>query len=292
MSEDKRTIAPRSGDPFGLLLGPGRGLSGAVASQQELKDLREKLDAAAASLAEARTAERILRGDIRKLKAEVAKLAEERDTARKLTKFAEGDRRNALVERDRARYTAMRGGAQDPCIDADGPTFHQREWTAGRPYLGYQHAWHPRSGECYRACSTGAPIGEVPGSGRHWERCLDLDGCPLPPPTRADEIDDAPSGPALRRTELVWGREQRRRAPRELSDDELANVIGFLRSNANDMCSEEFLLTDPPVPSPVNAFPTAAAWMADTPLMRALLRERRRRQAAARRKALSKRPAS
>ncbi len=52
----------------------------------------------------------------------------------------------------------------------------------------------------------------------------------------------------------------------------MENAISFLRKNAADMCFEESLDTELLVPCPVNAYPSAAAWLADTPLMRALQR--------------------
>ncbi len=75
---------------------------------------------------------------------------------------------------------AMRAGAARPVLLPVRADTHQGEWTPGRPFLAYQHAWHPKTRECYRASSTGAPTGEIPGTGRHWERCLNPDLCPSP----------------------------------------------------------------------------------------------------------------
>jgi hypothetical protein len=273
---------PKVGDPFGRVLGPGRGLSSAAASQQELKEANDELAEALASLADAEAKQRELLQEVRELRVEVLGLTEERDSSRQMLKFARIDRRLAENDRDRARYAAMRSGQPDPCGHAGTEAAQQREWTPGRPYLADQHARHPKTGECYRACSTGAPVGEVPGTGRHWERCLEPDMCPDGPAV-PDDNEQKLSGWALRETELFWGRDRTLRSPRELTDTELTGVIGFLRRNASDLCAQEWTAPTPMVPCPANAYPSAAAWMADMPLMRALLRERRRRRDASRR---------
>jgi hypothetical protein len=186
----------------------------------------------------------------------------------------------------------MRGGQQDPCGLAMVTPTHEGDWTPGRPYLAYQHVWHPETGECYCACSTGAPLREMPGSGRHWELCLHPDYCPTPALSWPRNTNGGLSGPTLRQTEIRWGRAPDPLPPRQLTDVQLSNAIDFLRSNASDMCSEERQQGVPLVPCPVNAYPSAAAWVADTPLMRALLRERRRRRNQARRAAARATPSS
>lgn len=279
---ENRATATRAGDLFGRVLGPGRGLGDIDASRQELTEALDKLAALSVQLAEALDRERMLREEVRELGPEVVDLTTQRDTARELSKYAQADKWQAQNDRDRARYAAMRSGQPDPCSHAVPDDAQQREWTPGRPYLAYQHAWHPKTGECHRATSTGAPAGEIPGTGRHWERCLEPDLCPQGP-ALPDEDERTLSGWALRKAKLYWSHDPILRSPQELTDDELANVIGFLRTHASDLCAEEWRETTLLVPCPVNAYPSATAWMADMPLMRGLLRERRRRLAAARR---------
>jgi len=280
----ERTTAREAGDPFGRVLGTGRGLGATSASQQELKDAHDRLAELTEQLSEALDRERELREQVRELGPEVVDLTADRDSARQLLKFAREDRRQAEDDRDRARYAALRAGIPDPCGYAGTEAAQQREWTPGRPYLADQHAQHPKTGECYRACSTGAPAGETPGTGRHWERCLEPDMCP-DAPGPPDEDGTALGGSALRKTELAWGRDRTPRSPRELSDIELNNVIGYLRGDAASLYAQEWTTPRQVVPCPPNAYPSATAWMADMPLMRALLRERnRRRDAASRRR--------
>ncbi len=158
-------------------------------------------------------------------------------------------------------------------------------WTPGRPYLSYQHVWHPKTGDCYQADKGGAPAGEMPGTGRHWQACMDTPTCPTPLPVLAGELEHPLGGPALRQTELWWDVNHTAWTVREIADDYLENIIAFLRRHARQMCAAEAEQSIPFVPCPWNAYPSAAAWLADTPLMRALLRERRRRQDGARRRA-------
>lgn len=275
----EKTSAREAGDPFGRVLGPGRGLGDTSASQQELKEARDNLAELTEQLTEAQEHERALREEVRELGIEVVSLTTDRDTTRQMLNFAREDRQQAENDRDRARYAALRAGIPDPCGYAGTEAAQQREWTPGRPYLANQHAWHPKTGECYCACSTGAPAGEMPGTGRHWERCLEPDMCP-DAPAPPDEDGTALSGCALRKIELAWGRDRTSRSPRELTDTELNHVVSYLRGDAAALYAKEWTMPGQVVPCPSNAFPSAAAWMADMPLMRALLRERRRRQRA------------
>jgi hypothetical protein len=265
-------------DPFGQVLGAGRGITDAPATQEQLQAAERKLAESEAALQIAESRARDLQAEVTELEVTVATLTNERDQEKRWARQAEAAEDEAFIERDRARYAAMRCGQQDPCGHAPkGDAEYQGEWTPGRPYLAYQHAEHPKTKECYRASSTGAPAGELPGTGRHWQRCLDPDACPiaLTAPTGAHRL--ALSGAALRETMLCW-RTELRRAPSELSEEELEHVIGFLRTNAAAMCAEEWGYNRMLVPCPVNAFPSAAAWMADTLLMRALTVEQRRRR--------------
>jgi hypothetical protein len=95
-------------------------------------------------------------------------------------------------------------------------------------------------------------------------------------------------GEAVRQTELWWDRNRagwRIRDARDIDDEYLANIIDYLRRHARQLCAGEARCEVPMVPCPWNAYPSPAAWLADTPLMHALLRERRRRRDAARREA-------
>lgn len=278
----KQPVSSAVHDPFGPVLGTGRGIDGAPASQRELRAVRAALDEARVHIASAQARERDLLNQIEVLKARVKDLNSAKETAEKNLWHANRDKSNALIERDRARYAAMRTGIQDPYSGLDRPAFHQGAWTPGRPYLAYEHVWQPKTGECYCSSSTGAPAGEIPGTGRHWVRCLDPEGCPRPVAPRQD-VGTALVGPMLRRAELVPSTGARLKLPRALTDDELTRMTNYLRANANDLCKQEWHRTTPLVPNPVHAYSSAAAWMADTPLMRALVRERRRRQQALRR---------
>lgn len=291
MSDDANKCTPGvPADRFSRVVGAGRGLGGAAASQAELRAAYDALAQTAERLRETEASVQTLLTEVGSLQKDVARLTRERDTVHQKLEYATADKQIASVERDRARYAAMRSGQQDPCsLTAFTPT-HQGDWTPGRPYLAHQHVWHPETGECYSACSTGAPTREMPGSSRHWERCLDPDSCPTPVLSWARDTNGRLSGPTLRQTEIRWGPRPDPVPPRQLTDEELTHAIGFLRANASDMCAEERQKDVPLVPCPVNAYPSATAWMADTPLMRALQKERRRRQRAARRQARARGP--
>lgn len=270
-------------DPFHGVLGGTRGLGGIAASHDELRAARDELRQTAERLRETEASVQALLAEVGSLQKEVGRLTVERNHARQDAEDARTDEKLERTERDRARYAAMRAGQQDPCGLAMVTPTHQGDWTPGRPYLADQHVWHPETGECYSACSTGAPTREIPGSGRHWERCLDPDYCPTPVLSWAKDTNGRLSGPTLRQTEIRWGPRPGPVLPRQLTDEELTHAIGFLRANASDMCAEERQKDAPLVPCPIVAYPSASAWMADTPLMRALLREQRRRRAATRR---------
>lgn len=291
MSDDANKSMPGVPmDRFSRVVGAGRGLGGAAASQAELRAAHDALAQTAERLRETEASVQTLLTEVGSLQRDVARLTNERDNALRDAENARTDEKLERIETDRARYAAMRAGQQDPCGLAMVMPTHQGDWTPGRPYLAYQHVWHPKTRECYSACSTGAPMGEIPGSGRHWERCLDPDYCPTPVLSWARDTNGRLSGPTLRQTEIRWGPRPEPVPPRQLTDEELTHAIGFLRANASDMCAEERQKDAPLVPCPIVAYPSAAAWMNDMPLMRALLTERRRRQRAAQRRARARAP--
>lgn len=291
MTENAKRPNQRHGDPFGSVLGTGRGLTSNPASQAELKAAQDQLTEALAKLSDAVDQVDELLETVSDLRAQLQQAFEQRNRHQLAAQDAEAREADALVERDRARYAAMRIGVQrDPCGHVEADQTHQREWSPGRPYLSFQHVLHPKTRECYCADMGGAPIGELPGSGRHWQRCIDLDLCPPAEPPGA-QFHHPLDGPALRQTDLWWDHEHNAIPLRELTDSHLDNVIDFLRTSAQQLNSKEWSQSRVMAPAPYHAYETAAAWMADTPLMRALLREQRRRRAATRRLARARSPA-
>jgi hypothetical protein len=289
VSPDAKTSAAGRGDPFGRVLGAGRGLTGTSASQAELKAAEDKLAEALSKLSDAASQVEELLDTASGLRAELQRTSEQLNHCRRNAQDAEVREVEALIERDRARYAAMcANGQRDPCGHVQADQMHQREWSPGRPYLSFQHARHPKTHECYTTDMGGAPAGEMPGAGRHWQRCIDLDLCPLPEPM-GGQFEHRLDGPALRQTHLWWDREHNAIPLRQLTDDHLNKVIAYLRTNAQELNSGEWRRSRVMVPAPYHAYETGAAWMADTPLMRALLRERNRRRQSARRQAARRR---
>jgi len=277
-----------AGDPFGRVLGHGRGLSDPRLLGAELQDAKDALAKSAAELREARSHSDALHGVIESLTADLERMAAESNRWHQLADQAERRETELRVECQRARYAVMRCGNRDPMPDRTYETTHHRVWTPGRPYLSYTHVWHPKTGDCYSTDKGGAPAGEVPGTGRHWEACTERNGCPEPVPLPLDEMEHPCDGEAVRQTELWWDRNHaawRIREAGDIDDEYLTNIIDFLRSHASQMCAGEGRWEVPMVPCPWNAYPSPTAWLADTPLMRALLRERRRRRDVARREA-------
>jgi len=266
-----------SADPFGRVLGHGRGLSDTTVLSAELQECKDALADARAGLQAARMREDTLQDAVQRLSLDLGTAQAERDRLRRQTSELETHENELRHERDRARYAAMRrSGQRDPVPGPIQLRIHQGIWTPGRPYLSYQHAWHPRTGDCYRTDKAGAPVGEMPGTGRHWEACMGSETCPTLRPVPAPLLE----GPlhALRQTELWWDRNRTASLIKEVDDAHLTTIITFLRSHARRLYDEDADWSIPNVPCPWNAYPSPAAWLADTPLMRALLRERRRRR--------------
>jgi hypothetical protein len=180
-------------------------------------------------------------------------------------------------DRDRDRYAAARVGVTPPYPLR---AVHQGVWTPGRPYLPGEHVLCPQTGGCYRIHPEGevALPGARPGHRRVWERCLDSRQCPTPPTTLPYSKHPAPGGRGLRQTEYWWDAQHNRWPLGELSREHLLNVIDWLADNTWRMYVAEGLMRYPLHPCPVEAYPTSAAWMADTPLWRALHEEKRRRR--------------
>jgi hypothetical protein len=277
------------GDPFSKVVGAGRGLSDPAVLGTELDDCKQALAEAREALETERDIRRVLEIDLGRADRELEQVKAARNNA--LESATQSGRREAARrdERDRARYAAMRSGQRDPVPNGAWQRVHHGVWTPGRPYLAYQHVWHPRTGECYRTDNGGAPTGELPGTGRHWQPCIETrDTCPKPRPIREDLLYHPLEGPALRQTELWWDRNHKAlnfRDPVEVADDYLENILKYLRENATEMCSKEADWEEAFVPCPWVAYSSPRSWLNDTPLMRALVQERRRRQAVKRREA-------
>lgn len=289
MSAKANPSASGGGDPFGPVVGHGRGLSDQTVLSVELQECKDALAKALSELQAARMREDTMQDVLARLTEDLNRETLRQSSAQKLADQAEARATALRVERDKARYAAMRAGARDPAPGESFEPVHQGVWTPGRPFLAYQHAWHPRTGDCYRADKGGAPVGEVPGTGTHWEACIDQQGtCPAPVPLLTDEFEHPLDGEAVRQTELWWDDNHaafRIREIDEVDDDYLENIIALLRSQARQLYAGETRWGIPFMPCPWNAYASPAAWLADTPLMRALLRERRRRRDAAHRRA-------
>lgn len=271
-----------TGDPFGRVLGHGRGLNDSSVLEAELGKCKDALAKALSELQAARLHEDSVQDVLARLREDVNHANAQQGRAERILKEQEGRETQLRVDRDKARYAAMRAGMRDPAPGMPFEPVHQGVWTPGRPFLSYQHAWHPKTDDCYRTDRGGAPLGEVPGTGTHWEACIDpLGHCPEPLPLPIAEFEHPLDGAAVRQTEMWW--DDNRVAFRianinEVDDDFLADIITSLRSGASRLCRAETRWDVLFVPCPWNAYASPAAWLADTPLMRALLRERRRRR--------------
>lgn len=118
-------------------------------------------------------------------------------------------------------------------------------------------------------------MGERPGDSRRWARCYD------PGHPEATVVLHSPPAPiiwfVLRQDSWWWDQDSKRCALGELTDENLARVIASLRERAPTLYHDELVLQARSAPCPVVAYSTSRSWLADTPLMRALLAERRRR---------------
>ena len=276
-AQDETFTAPEprlpSKDPFVALLGKGRGLDDPHALAARLAATERQLVSAEAVSADLRIANQQLVENCRELSMEADAL----DDALAIAKAAGAWSRR---ERDIARYDAMRGGRPDPLPDIDDEVHHGL-WTPGRPYLTHQHVYEPRTSACYRAREGGAPVGARPARSTRWRRCRGS-GCPSLP---AMNWPRHPSeGFALRQSSHWWDRDQALWLLAEMPMDYLEAAIAWLRGAAVGLYIGELHRSNPCLPCPAWAYPSPRSWISDTPLMRALLAERRtrRRLAAAR----------
>jgi hypothetical protein len=165
------------------------------------------------------------------------------------------------------RYRLLRAGERDvnlPHLGAVG--VH----TPGRPYLSGEHAFSQRLGRCYVARPGGVFVGETPGKSSRWQRCREHLAGVMP-------TNDMRSSRQRVRQQTYWWGDSPRCLIRELGDTQLGDVITYLRIHAPDLYAKEEAKHPFSQPCPVVAYPDAGRWMNDTPLMRTLLAERRRR---------------
>jgi hypothetical protein len=284
-AEARIPAAGGDSDPFERVLGHGRGLNDLGLLGAELQQAKDALAEAVAGLQDARSREDALQDVVARLTDDLGRMTREQGKWQWAADQAEMRNRKLRVGGEQARYAAMRLGHRDPVPDWPFERTHHGVWTPGRPYLAYSHVWHPKTGDCYCTDNGGAPIGEAPGTDRHWQSCMESSGCPEPVPLPTDEMEHPCDGEAVRQSQLWWDRTHAAWRIKEIDDEYLANIIDYLRSHARQLCAGEARWPVPFVPCPWNAYSSPAAWLADTPLMHALLRERRRRRAAARREA-------
>lgn len=257
----------RSADAFESVVGNSRGVTDARSLARALTNSERELTLTYARLSDAAA-------DIEQLNREKAQLAE-------VVTCLEGD--VALADhlldcsrrdRDLARAALMRAGRRDPVVNSVAE--HHGNWTPGRPYLTNQHVYLPNTSVCFRARAGGALVGASPGKSSRWRRCGD-GACPQP---TAVPVGSHPvrSGYALRQEVWWWDKDLKRWALEDLSSEYLMAVIDFLRDAAPRLHGTEFDSARFHVPCPVWAYASARSWLSDTPLMRALLAERRRRR--------------
>ena len=252
-------------DGFHEVLGDVRGATDARA-------LRARLGSAERERDEAWATAWSLQTELGALRLRGTELSIELQTSRAALLDARVDLDCLLSARDAARYAAMFAGAPDP-ITADAEVHHGR-WTPGRPYLDGQHVTHPISGHCYRAHTGGVPAGLMPDGVNGWVPCQGV--CPQPERVFAGS-HPASSGFALRQHEFWWDQSGERWALADLTAEHLTAVIDWLPEHLDTLWQPEFRGSVPRVPCPANAYEFAEDWLADTPLMRALLAEAQRR---------------
>lgn len=250
------------------MLGSGRGVTDPRAIAQRLTDTERELGQLHAQLGSVSQTNERLRREYAELNDEVARLH-----------LQLGDASSEIamcsVHRDIARYAAMRAGGVDPLAHSLFEEEHHDIWTAGRPYLTGQHVYEPQTGACYRAKRGGVSAGARPGQSSHWHLCT-AGICPEPEPIPA--TPHPVGGLALRQTAVWWDRERHAWRLEQLTPEHLVAVISWLRESAEWLYQAELNGLRLYVPCPTWAYPSPRAWLADTPLMGALLAERRRRR--------------
>jgi hypothetical protein len=251
---------------FGKLLGDGRGptdprllQSGLIRAERELGLSQTRANALATEL----DAER----------AEVVALTEHLQIGQVELRGAHSRIAHIRHALDTARYAAMRAGAPDPV--ASNEQTYQGPWTSGRVFLADQHSSHPLTGTCYRAQPGGVAAGLVPGSAIGWEHCVATCRPLKPIPVNPHPVQ---SGHALRQDQHWWDASGTRWAISDLTPEHLTAVIDWLREHIETMWQAEQACVPARLPCPSNAYASAQHWLADTPLMRALLAEATRRE--------------
>lgn len=255
---------------FERLLGDGRGVSDSRSLRERLAGTERELTAAQGELRRSRKTTDSLESDVRALKENVEELKE--------TLHLEGRRAAANeCERDLARYAALRGGIPDPLVAVE--PVHQAVWTKGRPYLTGQHVFDPSTSACYYASPGGVPAGRPPGRSRGWQRCDEDAYCPEPA-SLSTSPHPAASGYALRQDRHWWDAKGEMWTLAELSREHLLGVIEWweLPERADRLWADELQLVPLLAPCPPNAYQSSREWITDSPLMRALLAEKRRRR--------------
>lgn len=253
-------------DGFCAVLGDVRGVTDARALRARLGSVERERDEAQSRVQSLQIETRTLHRGVRvlqdQLQDSIAALDDLHFQAARLRR-----------DRDTARYVVMFGGGLDPVI-GDVEVSHGC-WTPGRPYLDGQHVTHPVSGECYRAHTGGVPVGRMPDNTNGWVRCQAV--CPQPEPVCAGP-HPVRSGFALRQHEFWWDGAGERWALADLTAEHLTAVIDWLPEHLDMLWQSEHQCSVPPVPCPYNAYESAEDWLADMPLMRALLTEAQRRE--------------
>jgi hypothetical protein len=260
-------------DEFDRLLGDGRGITDA-------RVLLARLSSAERELAGATT-------ELERVYSEKDELAHGRQLLHDRIAGLEDAVEDAAVElascqcdHDHARYIAVAAGLGDPFIR--GEPEHQGVWTPGRPYISGQHVYDPQTGACYQARCLGVVAGKHPRQSKLWYRCK---GAPCPELVELSmDPHPAASGYALRQERSWWDREKKRWKLKDLSREHLLGVIKYLEDNIVRLYADDSAQLPMRVPCPPNAYFSTGghssqyAWLQDTPLMRALLAEKRRRR--------------
>jgi hypothetical protein len=257
-------------DPFAHVLGNRRGATEATLST-DLANLKQEFERVVAD----RDAVAELNDE---LSTQIATLEDR--TAHQEAMYESSERTILLlVSAEKImRYRVMLAGLADP-VEGNGypnRAEHQGVWTPRRPYLAFQHVHHPRTYRCYAAPHGGVTAGVRPGEDTLWRLCSDPNACPA---LQEPHLGSHPShGYAQRQSQFWWDKHNRRWPLKDLTDPHLAAAIRYLRSEAKRLYTGELATRQENAPCPVWAYRNARDWLNDTPLMRALLAERRWRQ--------------
>jgi len=256
----------------------------------DARALHKRLRAAERDVASALQRASLLDSEKAALERELQRERALLDAANDSLREAEDENRQSLWERDRARYRLVRNGLRDPAYP--DISVHQGMFTPGRPYLREHHVRDAENNYCYRTDGDGVPPGCVPGRSRRWVRCDDEEGCP-PEPTSSPRPSTGghpmSNGRALRQDLCWWdvdgawwfiaeGTGSDVTARQSLTREHLLACIEFLNRHALRLWVDELKCAIPRAPCPANAYETPDAFVADTPLMRALVAEKRRRR--------------